>query len=61
MSVGTFVKSKSILLVNIPHLAFSLPNAHSIGFLADLSMLLKMTCAFVAQLSCSFWQLGVTG
>ena len=40
---------------------WSRPNAHSIWFLADLSISLKITCSFSVQHACSFMTLGKSG
>ena len=61
ISAGTRSSSKSVFLVRNPHRAFSLANAHSMGFLAERNMLLKTTCALVLHVSYSFMQCGVSG
>ena len=53
-TVGILSNFKSIFRVRIPHLAFSLPKAHSTGFLALRSKLLKTTSALLEHVSYSF-------
>ena len=44
-----FSNLKSVLPVKILHLAFSLGNAYSMGFLSDINFKFKMTCTFAWQ------------
>ena len=52
---------KSISRVGMDHLTFSLPEAHSTGFLALRIKLLKSTSALLEHVSNSFIQNGVRG
>ena len=54
MTVGILSNFKSVFRVRIPHLAFSLPKAHSTGFLALRSKLLRATSALLEHVSYSF-------